>query len=118
MSGHDEQLVLPLDVRLEHPAETDADLTIQERFEAFHALNPWVLTALERLTTDYLETGHQRIGIRMLWEVLRWQYNRVTKDPSSTFKVNDHYHSRYVRLLLDLHPEWADAFHTRTLRAA
>lgn len=111
-----EQLALSLGV-LQQP-ETEDDATIQDRFEAFHALNPWVLDALERITADYLGAGHRKVGIRMLWEVLRWQYNRATEDPSSTFKVNDHYHSRYVRLLIERHPEWASVFETRALRAA
>ena len=106
------------ELHLETLQTGEVGATIQDRFEAFHRLNPWVLYALETLTADYLEGGHRRIGIRMLWEVLRWEYNRATKDPSSTFKVNDHYHSRYVRLLVERHPEWESVFATRTLRAA
>ena len=91
--------------------------TIQERFEAFHAQNPWILAALEQLAAEYLRTTRgRRIGIRMLWEQIRWQYDRIVIDPTSVFKVNDHYHSRYVRLLLTLHPEWAGCFQTRALR--
>lgn len=101
-----------------HPTTEHSQLSIQERFDLFHAANPWVLDALERLTADYLASGQQRLGIRMLWEVLRWRYNRETQDPTSSFKVNDHMHSRYVRLLIERHPEWASAFHTRELRAA
>lgn len=103
---------------LVQPDVDQTDLSIQERFDLFHAANPWVLDALERLTADYLASGQERLGIRMLWEVLRWRYNRATQDPTSSFKVNDHYHSRYVRLLVDRHPGWASAFHTRALRAA
>lgn len=92
--------------------------TIQERFEEFHRLNPWVCDALERLAADYVARGRTRIGIRMLWEVLRWHYNRATADPSSEFRANDHYHSRYVRLLIQRHPEWAACFELRRLKAA
>lgn len=103
---------------LVQPEGDQSALSIQERFDLFHAANPWVLDALEQLTADYLASGQQRLGIRMLWEVLRWRYNRATKDPTSAFKVNDHMHSRYVRLLIDRHPDWACAFETRSLRAA
>jgi hypothetical protein len=92
--------------------------TIQERFEEFHRLNPWVCTALEFLAEDLISRGRKRIGIRMLWEVLRWEYQRQTIDPNSDFKANDHYHSRYVRLLIERNPEWSSAFELRTLRAA
>lgn len=90
--------------------------TIEAHFQAFHAANPWVYDALEHLAADLLSRGRRRIGIRMLWEVVRWQYERQTTDPSSSFKANDHYHSRYARLLIARHPEWADAFETRELR--
>jgi len=42
--------------------------TIQERFESFHRLNPWVYAALERLTAQWLAAGHRRLGIGMLTE--------------------------------------------------
>lgn len=98
------------------PSTVSPLATIDQRFEAFHAANPWVYDALERLAADMLRRGRRRIGIRMLWEVIRWQYAQQTTDPSSSFKVNDHYHSRFVRLLISRHPEWADAFETRELR--
>lgn len=90
--------------------------TIQERFEAFHRLNPWVYIALERLTSQWIAAGHRRLGIGMLTEVLRWQYGLATR--GDDFKLNNNYRSRYVRLLIETHPSWGDAFETRTLRAA
>ncbi|MEU7640959.1 hypothetical protein AB0C11_33660 [Streptomyces sp. NPDC039016] len=88
--------------------------TIQAQFEAFHRLNPWVLTALERLTTDYLGRGATRVGIGMLFEVLRWRYARATE--GGEFRLNNNFRSRYVRLLIERHPEWAPAFEVRALR--
>jgi hypothetical protein len=91
--------------------------TIAARFAEFHRLNPWVCVALERLAADMFRRGKPKIGIRMLWEVVRWQYERTTVDPSSSFKANDHYHTRYARLLIDRHPEWEGRFELRALRA-
>jgi hypothetical protein len=91
--------------------------SIQERFLVFHKNNEWVYRALERLVEQYAATGRKRMGIRMLWERLRWEYNTLTKDPSSEFKLSDHYHSRYVRLLIQNHPEWAGLFELRKLKA-
>lgn len=108
-----EQLVL--DVRpLVVPPHVDG-ATIQERFESFHALNGWVLTALERLTEDALAHGRHRLGIKHFVEVLRWQYGRQTT--GDEFRLNNNYSSRYVRLLLDLHPDWAAHFNLRELLA-
>ncbi|AJC58607.1 hypothetical protein [Streptomyces sp. 769] len=89
--------------------------TIQAQFETFHQLNPWVLRALEELTADYLRRGAQRVGIGMLFEVLRWRYALATE--GDEFRLNNNFRSRYVRLLIDRHPEWQSAFEVRALRA-
>ena len=88
--------------------------SIQEKFESFHALNPWVYNAFVRITDDWLARGRGRIGIGMLTEILRWQYGRATV--GDEFRINNNYRSRYVRLLIAEHPEYADAFETRELR--
>lgn len=93
-----------------------AGATIQERFEAFHRLNPWVLDVLERLTADYLAAGRARVGIGMLFEVLRWQYGRQTT--GDEFRLNNNYRSRYARALIERRPEWDAVFSTRELQTA
>lgn len=108
------QMLLDLE-ELRHP-DAVAGATIQEQFDEFHRLNPSVLDNLERLTADYLRRGRQRVGIGMLFEVLRWQHDLATSgDP---FKLNNNYRSRYVRLMLARHPEWEAAFQTRQLASA
>ncbi|WP_254709451.1 hypothetical protein [Streptomyces lunaelactis] len=91
------------------------EATIQAQFEAFHELNPWVLRALESLTADYLARGAQRVGIGMLFEVLRWRYATATEGDDE-FRLNNNFRSRYVRLLIERHLEWAPAFEVRALR--
>jgi hypothetical protein len=89
--------------------------TIDARFESFHRLNPWVYDALVTLTRDLTRRGHDRIGIAMLFEVLRWQYLRTTVgDP---FKLNNDYRSRYSRLIMATEPDLADVFETRRMTA-
>lgn len=79
------------------------DQTIQERFEAFHAANPWVLRAFIQLADDARQHGRQRVGIGMFAEVVRWQYGRRTSgDP---FKINNDFRSRYVRLIAEQRPQ-------------
>jgi hypothetical protein len=98
------------------PLPFPTDDTLQARFEAFHAENPWVLERLEHLTGEWLRTGHDRLGIGMLFEVLRWQHRLDTR--GDKFKLNNSLRSRYARALIDRHPEWVDVIETRELRAA
>ena len=89
--------------------------TIQARFERFHAEHPEVFARLEKMAGDWFDRGHPAVSIGMLWEAMRWLDGTHTDDP---LRLNDHYRSRYVRLLVEQHPEWESRFRVRELRAA
>lgn len=93
-------------------------LSIQARFEEFHRLNPWVADALIRLARDMVARGRTRIGVKHLVEIVRWQWNRATTDPTTDLRINNVYTSRYSRLLEDLAPDLRGVFEQRVLRAA
>lgn len=96
--------------------EPDPELTIQERFEAFHAANPWVLTSLIALAESAKAHGESRIGVKALFERLRWAHARATMgDP---WRLNNSYSSRYARLIIAERGDLAEMFETRALRAA
>lgn len=91
--------------------------TIQQQFQEFHERNPWVYDRLVALARQLVSNGATRLGIGMLWEVLRWQYLLSTTDPNSDFKLNDHYRSRYVRLIRQQEADLAARFELRKLRS-
>lgn len=98
-------------------ATHDQTASIADRFAQFHADNGWVFEALEALCSDWLTRGHNRVGVKQMFEVIRWQYGRRTSGDQG-FRCNNDFTSRYARLLIDRHPEWAEAIETRRLRAA
>ena len=120
--------LLPLpareDVPVSLPAEGEqlvlglSDASIQARFQAFHRRNPEVFAELRRLALDYQLRGYPCIGIKHLVEVLRWQRRAETFDPTSQFKVNNSYTSRYARLLQDEEPRLRGFILTRELHSA
>ncbi|MFF8769051.1 hypothetical protein [Kitasatospora sp. NPDC015120] len=89
--------------------------TIQERFEQFHDLNPWVLTELERLTAECIEARFSKISLGMLFELVRYSYGRATLS-ADDFRLNNDFRSRYARLLIERHPEWGSHIEVRALR--
>jgi hypothetical protein len=90
--------------------------SIQERFESFHALNPWLLTELEKLAVQMGADRGRKMSIETLVGKIRWDYDLATTgDP---FKINDHFTSRYVRLMIERNPSWDSVFATRKLRTA
>ena len=91
--------------------------TIEGTFRAFHEANPWVYDALVRLARDMVARGRPRLGIGMLFEVLRWQWQLATTDGASDFKLNNNYRSRFARLIMESEPDLAGVFETRALTA-
>lgn len=89
--------------------------TIKEAFDAFHAANPHVYAMLRKLALPLAQQGRRKIGIGMLFEVLRWQYALQTR--GDDFKLNNNYRSHYARLLMDREPALRGLFETRELRS-
>ena len=109
-----DQLALPLG-NLTIP-DHQPEATIQERFEAFHAANPWVAQAIIALAESAKAHGERRVGMKALFERLRWSYNRATV--GDRWKLNNSLTSRYARYVAEVRPDLADLFETRSLRAA
>lgn len=83
------------------------------RFEQFHANNPIVYSTLEGLINEWVaEHGYVKVGIRMLWETARWRIIRATRNVD--YKMNDHYTSYYIRLILSRHDDWVPLFELRS----
>lgn len=90
--------------------------TIQEAFEDYHAAHPEVYAWLVRQARRAKERGHAKIGIELLFAVLRWERMMGKPDPSqTTFKINDHYTSRYARLIMGCEADLVGFFETRQL---
>lgn len=92
--------------------------TDEELFADFHRRNPQVYRILVRLAREAIGKGAQKLGLRMLWERLRWEINFSTDTPNDTepFKLNDHLIARYARLIMAEEPDLAGIFETRERR--
>lgn len=90
--------------------------SIDTRFAAFHEANPHVYSELVTLARQLHARGYRRIGIELLFSVLRWRSMLRTTADAYGFKLNDHYTSRYARLIMTREPELAGLFALRSLR--
>jgi hypothetical protein len=59
--------------------------------------------------------GCQRLGVRALWERMRWSF--AVDYQAGEYKLNDHFPSRYARLIAEREPDLARMFEVRELRA-
>lgn len=111
------RLALKLEPVREEPDEDESEeLSIEERFERFHADNPHVYENLKLLALQLKRReGKRKVGMKMLFEVLRYEYRLQTR--GDKFKLNNDYTSRYARLMMKQEPELANFFYTRELRS-
>lgn len=93
----------------------DRESAADQKFREFDEKNPHVYTQLVKLTKDLRARGHRKIGMQMLFEVIRWRSMlRTEGDP---FKMNNNYAGRYARKVMAEYPELDGIFETRTLRS-
>lgn len=96
----------------------DERSTIDMRFRNFHAKHPEVYEAITHLCRQAKKAGRAKIGIGMLFEVLRWQTFIAAGDDDEVYRLNNNYRSRYARLIQDLEDDLDGIFDIRELRAA
>ena len=95
----------------------ESDEPAYDRWQAFHYANPWVMEQLTKMARNLRARGTHHYGIAALWEVLR--YNRLmnSDDPTSNFKLNDHYRAYYAREIMRRNADLDGFFATRRSEA-
>ena len=71
---------------------------IADGFWEFHRENPHVYDRLQSMALDIKSKGQRKIGMAMLFEVLRWEFLMSTVSDEQ-FKLNNNYKAYYSRLL-------------------
>lgn len=90
-------------------------LTIEQAFWQFHDANPQVYQELVALSRRGVGRGVGKLGIGMLFEVLRW--NHALRTGGDEFKLNNNYRSYYARLIMLQEIDLEGVFETRRLHA-
>lgn len=92
------------------PLFSDVRPHIAEQFIDFHRANPEIFELFKRFATEARLSGRKYYGAKAIMEKIRWEINIEQK---GDFKVNDHYTSCYVRLLISEDPSFKDFFEVR-----
>lgn len=91
--------------------------SIQARFEAFHEANPHVYEVLVTLARQAKVAGKEKIGIGMLWEVMRWNQFISTDSKKEGYKLSNDFRSRYARMIMEQEEDLVGIFNVRELTA-
>lgn len=88
----------------------EPQMSLADRFAAFHAANPRVADVLESLAEQWL-ARHDKVGMKSLAEQVRWSSGmHTTGEP---WRINNSHVAFYARLLLTRRPEWTGRIETR-----
>ncbi len=87
---------------------------LEAQFIAFHHAFPGVYVTLVDLAYQWKDSGHTRVGIGMLFEIIRWNEG-IRRTDTEQFRLNNNYRSRYARLIMANCPDLAGFFELRAL---
>ena len=91
--------------------------TLRQDFETFHATHPEVYRELVTLARQAKARGARKLGVKALFEVVRWNRLMNTTDWAG-FKLNNNLTSYYAREIMENEPDLAGIFETRRLHVA
>jgi hypothetical protein len=97
------------------PLPEEKETSIYARFKRFHATNPHVYENLVKLARDFRSKGsnhNRKLGIGMLYEVLRWNYY-LTTEGEEEFKLSNDFRAAYARLIMEQEKDLSDAFNIK-----
>jgi hypothetical protein len=89
--------------------------TIDAAFWKFHKENPQVYDKLVELAYQAKRLGKRRLGMKMLFEVIRWEHLVHTR--ADDFALNNNYTSRYARIIEERNPELRNMFEKRRIHS-
>lgn len=90
---------------------------LRDKFLEFHGRNPAVYDGLLRLAYTGKRAGRTKLGMKQLFEVLRWEWMiEGLPDIHEQYKLNNNYTSRYARLIMASEPDLEGIFDTRKLK--
>lgn len=87
-------------------------MKIKQNFEQFHNDNPHVLNQLISMLDAAKLVGRRKVGMKQLFEVLRWNQSLSTK--ASDFKLNNNYTAYYTRLIDKSRPDLGELLTRRS----
>jgi len=91
--------------------------TIDESFEEFHLKNPVIYALFQKYALYMIrEKGMSKTSSKLIINRIRWEMY-VETESEDTYRINDAYSSRYVRLFIKDYPEYDDKFELRELRS-
>lgn len=98
------------------PTDLDALSRGELKFLEYHNRNPEVYALFKEYAFTFLRSGQEKIGARVLIDLIRWGHVVNRERPPCEYKIPNHHIAHYARLFIKDHPEHEDFFETRELK--
>jgi hypothetical protein len=93
--------------------EVEEEETLSQKFTRFHNNNPQVYKVMVSMAKAMRSKNpNRKLGIAMLYEVIRWNYYMTTASDDE-FKLNNDFKAPYARLIMQNNPDLEGAFEIR-----
>ena len=93
---------------------TSRENEINEQAEAFNQKHPQVAKLFVRFALQAIGRGFCHYSAKSIFERIRWETDQADVDGKSTFKLNNNYTCWYSRRFMEVYPQHAGFFRTRT----
>lgn len=90
---------------------------IQDDFRQFDHDHPEVYEQLVKLAREWVSHGHARLGIKTLFERLRWEWHMTGLQDREGYKLNNNFTAHYARKIMREHEDLDGLFETRELKS-
>jgi hydrogenase maturation factor len=88
---------------------------IEQAFIEFDTQNPEVYKQLVRLARQWRAAGKAKLGIKTLFEKLRWEWHVAGLTDSEGYKLNNNFTALYARKIMKNEPDLDGLFEIRSL---
>ena len=86
---------------------------IEIAFNKYHSEHPEVYSNLVALTYEWKNHGGVRLGMKTLYERLRWEWHVGNIKDDAGFKLNNNFTALYARKIMDENPDLRGMFELR-----
>ena len=87
---------------------------IDARFHRYHREHPEVLERIVALAREWSAAGHDKCSMELIFARLRWEQGLA--ENGGHLSLNDHFTSRYARLVMATCDDLCDFFNIRAIR--
>jgi hydrogenase maturation factor len=88
---------------------------IEQAFIEFDTQNPEVYNQLVRLARQWTAAGRAKLGIKTLFEKLRWEWHVAGLTESDGYKLNNNFTALYARKIMKNEADLDGLFEIRSL---